>query len=619
MTRSATLTRLALVIAALTAGAGRGTSRADVPADGPARIGEVVADLRFKDIRGLVRAAADLGPRRAYVLVFVTTDCPLVRRALPKLVEFDAAYRDRDVQFVAVNVGAGDSLKDMAAQAIEFGAPFPFVKDEGLACTTRLGIERTPEVAVFDDGWRLVYRGRIDDQERLGGTRPQPTRRDLALAIDAVLAGEAVAVATTPVDGCRITSPPDDDEPGPAPTYHADVAPILARRCVSCHREGTAAPFALRTHADAAAHAEMLAEVVRDERMPPWGAHPAYGTFQNDPSLSREEKRTLLRWVRTGRAEGTPPAAGELADAPPPAPDPGGWRIGEPDLVISMAEPQEVPATGYVPYRYVVLPHVFLRETWIEAVEIRPDNPGVVHHCNMAYVTAGGAGADTFITGHVPGGQPLDLGHFDTGVAYRVPAFAGLVLQIHYTTTGRPETCRISVGLRFPRRPIEKRLHHVLFDPRDLAIPPGDGGHAVEASTTLADDVTLLGMFTHMHVRGKDMTFFTEPPGGLRKTLLMIPAFNFDWQLGYECAPGTVRLPAGSVLGAVAHYDNSAFNPYNPDPARTVPYGDQTYDEMFNGYVFFTVDAERLDVRVDPRSGTARPEGAALQPQSPAP
>jgi hypothetical protein len=278
-----------------------------------------------------------------------------------------------------------------------------------------------------------------------------------------------------------------------------------------------------------------------------------------------------------------------------------------------------VPATGYVPYRYVVLPHVFLRETWIEAVEIRPDNPGVVHHCNMAYVTAGGAGADTFITGHVPGGQPLDLGHFDTGVAYRVPAFAGLVLQIHYTTTGRPETCRISVGLRFPRRPIEKRLHHVLFDPRDLAIPPGDGGHAVEASTTLADDVTLLGMFTHMHVRGKDMTFFTEPPGGLRKTLLMIPAFNFDWQLGYECAPGTVRLPAGSVLGAVAHYDNSAFNPYNPDPARTVPYGDQTYDEMFNGYVFFTVDAERLDVRVDPRSGTARPEGAALQPQSPAP
>ena len=615
MTWFSTTTRIALLMAALAAGLGRGTARADAPA----RIGEVVTDLRFKDIRGLVRSAADLGRKRAYVLVFVTTDCPLVRRTLPKLVDFDVAYRDRDVQFVAVNVGAGDSLKDMAAQAIEFGAPFPFVKDEGLACATRLGIERTPEAVVFDDRWRLVYRGRIDDQERLGGSRPEPTRRDLAVAIDAVLAGEPVAVATTPVDGCRITVPSDDDEPGPAPTYHADVAPILARRCASCHREGTAAPFALLTHADAAAHAEMLAEVVRDERMPPWGAHPAHGTFQNDPSLSRDEKRTLLRWVRTGRAEGMPPAGAATTAEPPAVPDADGWRIGKPDLVITMAEEQEVPATGFVPYRYVVLPHVFLRETWIEAVEIRPDNPGVVHHCNLAYVTAGGAGADTFITGHVPGVQPLDLGHFDTGVAYRVPAFAGLVLQIHYTTTGRPETCRISVGLRFPRRPIEKKLHHVLFDPRDLAIPPGDGGHAVEASTTLADDVTLLGLFTHMHVRGKDMTFFAEPPGGVRGTLLMIPAFDFNWQLGYECAPGTVRLPAGTVLGAIAHYDNSAFNPYNPDPSRTVPYGAQTYDEMFNGYVFFTVDAERLDVDVDPRTGTVRPRDSAAEarPQPP--
>ena len=565
-----------------------------------AAIGDRVADLRFKDIRGLVRAAHELGEHQATVLAFVTSDCPLVGRVMPKLIELDAAYREKGVQFVAVNVGAADTLKDMAAQAIEFEASFPFVKDEGLACAARLGIDRTPEVAVLDSEWRLVYRGRIDDQDRLGGSRPQPTRRDLATALDELLAGMAVSVVSTPADGCLITAPVET-EPKTPPTYHGDVASILQQRCSRCHSEGTAAPFTLLSYDDVTAHAEMIAEVVRDERMPPWSAHPDYGTFQNDPSLSPEEKETILQWVRLGRPKGESPA--EPAADPEPTPE---WRIGTPDLVVTMADDQEVQATGYIPYQYVMLPHVFLQETWLEAIEIKPDNPEVVHHCNLAYVTPTGASAETFITGHVPGGQPLDLGHFDEAVSYRVPAFSGLILQIHYTTTGKPERCRISVGLRFPRREIKKRLYHVLLDPRDLAIPPGDGAHAVRSVTTLERDASLLGMFTHMHLRGKDMTFFAERPGQPQETLLMIPTFSFDWQLGYECIPGTVKLPKGTNLGAVAHFDNSAFNPFNPDPSRTVPYGAQSYDEMFNGYIFYTDDNETLSINVDPKTGVAK-------------
>lgn len=579
-------------------GALPGASAAD---DAPAAlIGDVVADLRFKDIRGLVRSASELGSHQATVCVFVTSDCPLVQRVMPKVVELEKRYRDAGVQFVAINVGAADTLKDMAAQAIAYEAPFAFVKDEDLACATRLGVERTPEAVVFDHEWRLVYRGRIDDQDRLGGTKPQPSRHDLSVAIDEVLAGKPVSVATTPVDGCLITAPAPQEVLAKAPTYHQDIAPILEQRCNRCHREGTAAPFTLVSYDDVSAHAEMIREVVRDERMPPWTAHPDYGTFQNDPSLSADEKQLLFRWISAGRPAGTPP---ELPRSEPaPAAE---WRIGTPDLVVTMASDQEVQATGYVPYQYVVLPHVFLRETWLEAIEIKPHNPEVVHHCNLAYVTAAGASAETFITGHVPGGQPLDLGHFAESVAYRVPAFAGLVLQIHYTTTGKPEKSRISVGFRFPKQKIEKRLHHVLLDPRNLAIPPGDGGHAVRSETTLTQNASLLGLFTHMHLRGKDMTFYAEPPDSPRRTLLMIPTFSFDWQLGYECAPGSVRLPKGSTLGAVAHYDNSPFNPFNPDPTVTVGYGPQSYDEMFNGYIFFTDDDEHLAINVDPKTGIA--------------
>ena len=445
--------------------------------------------------------------------------------------------------------------------------------------------------------FKLVYRGRVDDQLRLGGSRPEPTRKDLEEALQELLNDRPISIAETPVDGCLITKVAVPLL-ATAPTFYKDVAPILNRRCVSCHRAGTAAPFSLLKFADVRAQAEMIAEVVIDERMPPWYAHPKHGKFQNDPSLSRAERDTLVSWVRTGRLEGN------ASDAPPAPNFPDSkWRIGEPDLVITMAEQHSIPATGYLPYRYVVLPHLFLHDTWLEAVEIRPDNPAVVHHCNLAYATPNGASEQTFITGYVPGGQPLDLGRFDNGVAYRVPRYSAFGLQIHYTTTGKPETNRLSVGLRFPRRMVHKQMRHFLLDPRPLQIPPGHGGFPVSSGRTLDRDVTLLGLFTHMHVRGKDMTFLAEVPGQPQETLLQIANYNFEWQLGYELAPGTKRFPKGTRIEAVAHFDNSAFNPYNPDPKRTVPYGLQTYDEMFNGFVFFVADDEQLNLNVDPTNG----------------
>ena len=459
---------------------------------------------------------------------------------------------------------------------------------------------RTPGVAVLDGNKKLVYRGRIDDQLRLGGARPEPTRKDLEEAIREVLDGRTVSVPETPVDGCVIESPAPLGANLPAPTFHRDVAPILQKRCVACHSEGNAAPFSLESFRDVASHAEMVAEVVVDQRMPPWYANPKHGKFQNDPSLTRQERETLVRWVGSGRAEGDAP---ELATSSTEPPSKQRWRIGEPDVVITMLEEHTVQPTGFVPYRHVLLPHVFWGDTWLEAIEIRPDNPAVVHHCNMAYATSKGVGEETFITGHVPGGQPMDLGRFDNGLAFFIPKLAVLGLQIHYTTTGKEEACRISVGLRFPRRTVQKQLRNLLLDPHRIAIAPGNGAFPVRSHKTLDRDISLLGMFSHMHVRGKDMTFFATPPNQPRETLLQIPNYNFEWQLGYEIEPGAKKLPKGTVLEAIAHYDNSAFNPYNPDPKRTVPWGQQTYDEMFNGYVFFVDDHENLNVTVDARTG----------------
>jgi len=561
-------------------------------------VGSKVDEFYVKDIRSVTRSLSELGDKRVLVFVFTTTQCPIVRKSIPKLVELSQGYDGSDVSFVSVNVGLDDTIRDMAAQAIDQSIPFLMVKDYDLSVAKALGVSRVPECVVVDQAKRIRYRGRMDDQYRLGGTKPKESRQDLKLAIDEVLASKDVTVAETTVDGCSLTFPSAKAKSQQL-TFHRDVAGIVFKNCSNCHHTGTAAPFSLVTYDDVMSNAEMIREVVRDESMPPWYAHRAHGKFQNDASLSESEKGVLLAWLDSDRAEGNSadsPKAPEFVESK--------WRIGEPDLVITMLEEHTVPASGFVPYQYAVLPKVFFQETWVEAFEIRPENPSVVHHCNMAYVTTKGASDETFITGYVPGGQPMDLGRFGNGVAYRIPAGSGLGLQIHYTTIGKEQKCRIQVGLRFPKGKIKKQLHHFVLDPRGWTIPPYDAAFQIRSKHILERDADLLGMFTHMHVRGRDMTFYALTEDR-RECLLQIPNYNFEWQLGYEVAPGTKVLPKGTAIEAIAHFDNSIYNPYNPDPKVPVRYGPQTVDEMFNGFVFYVDPNEQLEKDVNPKSGIA--------------
>lgn len=568
--------------------------------DARLEIGQVAPAIHFKDIRSLGRSLDDFGPKKAFVLVATTTTCPIAARSLPALDAIERRYRARGVQFVALNVGPGDSIADAAGQAVEFGVEMPFVKDFGGKAARSLGLERTPEVAVLDATRRLVYRGRIDDRNRLGGSRSEAAHRDLEAALDAILAGHPVATPETQADGCKITfGEPTGPDVGSV-TYFEHVAPILQVHCQECHRPGTAAPFALTTYRDAASQAEAIAEVVHDRVMPPWHADRRAAGIVNARGLDDRERAVIARWVADGRPKGDP------SKAPPPRAFPSsGWEIGTPDQTIGMAFDANLPADGLIDYKYVVLPYVFPEDTWVQSVEIRPDNPRVVHHCNLAFIKVGERPSNrNFITGRVPGGDPMVL---DDGVAFLIPRGSALVLQVHYVTTGKPERALIAVGLKFPRVPIDKRLHHLQVTTNRFAIPPHAPAHPVESTRTIDFDASGLAMFSHMHLRGKDMTFIARRPGEADETLLRIPDYSFDWQQSYRWKPGTKRFPKGTVLEVVAHFDNSEFNPYNPDPAATVREGPQTHEEMMYGFVFFTRDDEHLGLRVDPATGRAAP------------
>lgn len=557
------------------------------------KIGETVGKLKFTDTRSLTRTLTDFGKKKAVVLVFTNTSCPLAQKYLPTLTALEKEYRAKDVQFASLNASEDDTVIAVATQSVKFDVEFPMLKDFGGACAKALGVTRTPETVVLDADGRIVYRGRIDDQYRLGGARKEPTSSELKDAIDAVLAGKKVEAPETEVDGCPITFA--KPKAAKEVTFAEHIAPILQKHCWECHKAGGSAPFALVTHKQASARADAILETITDQRMPPWFASHSYGPFVNRRGLTDTEKSVIADWVKAGAP------AGDLTKAPAaPAEVKEKWLIGAPDLTLDSLE-FDLPAAGDIPYKYAILPHHFAEDTWVQGVQIVGDNSRVLHHANLAFAGLKvGFSEQNFITGYVPGGESMNL---DNGVGFMIPKGSFLALQIHFVTTGKPEKCKVTVGLRFPRETIQSRLRVIqLFDTR-FAIPPGAPAHKVTASKTLDTDVIGVGLFSHMHLRGKDMTFTARTPDGKRDELLVIANYNFEWQVPYRWEPGKKRIPKGTRLECTARFDNSQFNPYNPNPKATVRNGPQTHHEMMYGFFFYTEADEKLGLKIDPKNG----------------
>ena len=418
------------------------------------QIGDKLASCTFTDIRFLPRSLSDFVsakdpvPKRAFVLVFTNTTCPIVQRYLPRLKQLDEEFRDQGVQFVAVGVGPDDSVLDIATQAVVHDMPFPFVKDIDSSCVAACGVERTAAAVLIDADFKIRYRGRIDNSQRLGGAAPGAASSELRDALGSLLAGEDIAVQETPVDGCLITKPAAA-KPAANVSYADEISPIIERNCVACHKPGTAAPFSLTSYDDVAANAAMIAEVVDERRMPPWYASHGIGKFTNNRTMPAADRKLLVRWAQAGAIDDADPkpdstagasAENEHADEADPE-IPGDswegkkWLLGEPDMVLEAPFTYDVPADGYVDYKYTLLPAVFLNDTWIQAAEVQPSNPRVVHHSNLGYMPIGTQGMYArLITGYVPGVGPMQLEH---GVASKIPAGSTTGLQIHLTTTGK--------------------------------------------------------------------------------------------------------------------------------------------------------------------------------------
>lgn len=382
-----------------------------------------------------------------------------------------------------------------------------------------------------------------------------------------------------------------------APTFHADILPILQRRCQTCHREGEIGPMPLRTYRQARPWARAIRESAKLRRMPPWYAERASVQFENDPTLTREEIALIDQWATAGAPEGSP------ATAPPPVEWPPGWSLAQVDHTVAMPRAIPIPARGELDYQWMIVPLGFAEDRWVAAAEIRPSARDAVHHI-VAYIrepgsdwlrdkpvgeafTHPGVTTSDILALYTPGTGAMRL---PAGMAKFIPAGSDLVLQFHYTPNGRATRDRTTVGLTFASEPPAKRVLTLQMGTVDFRIPPHAANHRVAVFGTLPGDALLLSLMPHMHLRGKAFDFEIIEPGGRVETLLRVAPFHFYWQLSYRLAEPRL-LRQGTRLRFTAWYDNSANNPLNPDPGAEVTYGEQSREEMMVGF---------FDVAVDP-------------------
>ena len=393
-----------------------------------------------------------------------------------------------------------------------------------------------------------------------------------ALVLSIVVAGGAAAVPVMAADG--------------TPTFTKDVAPIFYKSCIECHRATMFAPMSLTSYDDARPWLRSIKQRVTERTMPPWGSDMPHGVLRNDPRLTDQEIQTIVSWIDGGAPKG------DMADMPKMPQLAEGWTIGKPDMVFAMTEDFKIPATGAVEYQYIRIPVNLPEDRYFKAIEIKPGARAQVHHV-IAFTQPsdeptrpGGALGSTNIGGVTPN-KPGVV--FDPGVARLLRGHQDIILQMHYTTNGKEAVDRTQVGFVFAKEP-PKQIHvtGLAVQPRFL-IPAGDPNAEVKAVAEIRQDTIMTSLTPHMHVRGKDMTYTALYADGTSEVLLSVPKYDFNWQITYELATPK-RLPKGTKVEVVAHYDNSPGNKYNPDPTKDVKWGDQTWEEMMIGFWGSVVD-----------------------------
>jgi len=377
-----------------------------------------------------------------------------------------------------------------------------------------------------------------------------------------------------------------------APTFTADVAPLLATHCVTCHRPDGAAPFSLQTFEEVRPRARQVASALRRRTMPPWKPANPPGTFLGERRLTDDEIAVVQRWVARGAPEGD--ARGRSRFAAPPL----DWQLGTPDLVLRLPSPYMLEPKGREQMRNVVFPVGLTETRYVKAWELKTTAPRVVHHATLVVDSAATArrldaedpavgyegllplsaqSPDGYFLGWTPGHRP-SVSRSD--LAWRLMPGSDLVALLHLRPIERAERVDVQVGLYFTDAPPSRVPAMIRLNRQDLDIPASDAQFVAVDRYTLPVDVELHAVQPHAHYLARRIRGVAKLPDGRTTTIIDIPQWDFHWQDAYRFREPIV-LPAGAELLMEWTFDNSTANRANPtQPPRRVTYGQRSTDEM---------------------------------------
>ncbi len=532
-----------------------------------------VGDFALLDTQGEFHQLSRYRNKEALVVMSYDPSCPSMDAAVSQLQSLTSDWQDQGFAFALIESSSIADIDAIRSAAKASGVELPLFVDDGQLVTETLQFSKAGEVAVLDpERLTILYRGAMN--------------AELPKALTAELSGGVDATITNAVSGCDLSFPVKQQHASAVPDYSSEVAPIVVEQCASCHREGGIGPFAMDSHLMLQGWSPMIREVLLTKRMPPTQVDPNIGHFTNARYISDADMQTLVHWIDAGAPRGTgavdPLTQLEFADMK-------SWQLGEPDYIIK-APKMEIPATGVMDYIDIDVELPFDEDKWVKAVQFIPGDESVLHHL-LAYVTApsenfDGGEADTtsvarrFLEGYAPGKVDAMTFPQDTGVF--IPEGHKLSMQFHFTTNGKATSDETTIGLYMYDEP-PKYENFTRSVAANFKIPAYAQNHEVTAQYVFQEDVVVTGLRAHMHFRGKDMKFTMETPNGEKKDLLSVPNYSYAWQPTYNLQ-NPEYLPAGTKVYVTGAFDNSEYNPANPDPSKDITFGLQSWDEMFIGY-----------------------------------
>lgn len=550
--------------------------------------GTVVDNFRLTDDEFMGHDLYEMSNASAVVLITQGNGCPISRNTGMTMNALKDKFADQGVEFFMLNANIQDRIDEIHEERVEFGYDMPILVDDNQLVAEQLGVDRTAEVFVLDPKtWQIVYRGPVDDRVTYERQKAEATTSWADDALTNFLAGRPIEVAQRPSPGCIINLlEAGREEQHRQISYAETIAPIIEENCVTCHQPGGIGPMELVNYEDILGHSQMIREVLRTDRMPPYHADPRVGEFKHDYNMASQDIKTLVHWVEAGspRGEGPDPLAAVHFEAPE-------WPLGEPDLVLTVPA-FDVPASGIVDYKRPWAANPLNEGHWLRASTVIPGERQAVHHVLTGYMdevpsqpevseSRWGASVGGYAVGAESTLQPDDVGTF-------LPAGGAVGFQMHYTPFGRDAVDETRIGLYFYEDgevPTYLMRSSVIADPT-IELEANNSADEEVAYMTFPADALLYSAFPHAHYRGKSSKLEIEYPDGRREMVLVLPRYDFNWQRGYEFEE-PLEIPAGSKLIATYTYDNSERNPANPDPNTVVTWGEQSFEEMLYTAVRF--------------------------------